>query len=46
MERKRKMQRTGTEESSMRFYVGSSSQGHVFRPGQLIRNSSVIDSMP
>jgi hypothetical protein len=34
MERKRKMQRTGSQGSNTRFRVGSSSQGHVFRPMQ------------
>jgi hypothetical protein len=34
MERKRKMQHTGSQGSSTRFRVGSSSQGPVFRPGQ------------
>jgi hypothetical protein len=34
MERKRKMQRTGSRGSNTRFRVGSSSQGPVFRPGQ------------
>jgi hypothetical protein len=34
MERKRKMQRTGSQGSNTRFHVGSSSQGPVFRPGQ------------
>jgi hypothetical protein len=34
MERKRKMQRTGSQGSNTRFRVGSSSQGPVFRPGQ------------
>jgi hypothetical protein len=34
MEQKRKMQRTGSQGSNTRFRVGSSSQGHVFRPGQ------------
>jgi hypothetical protein len=28
------MQRTGSQGSNTRFRVGSSSQGHVFRPGQ------------
>jgi hypothetical protein len=34
MERKRKMQRTGSQGSNTRFHVGSSSRGHVFRPMQ------------
>jgi hypothetical protein len=34
MERKRKMQRTGSQGSNTRFCVGSSSQGPVFHPGQ------------
>jgi hypothetical protein len=34
MERKRKMQRTGSQESNTRFHVGSSSRGPVFRPLQ------------
>jgi hypothetical protein len=34
MERKRKMQCTGSQETNTRFRVGSSSQGPVFRPGQ------------
>jgi hypothetical protein len=34
MERKRKMQRTGSQERNTRFRVGSSSQGPIFRPGQ------------
>jgi hypothetical protein len=34
MERKRKMQRTGSQGSNTIFCVGSSSQGPVFRPGQ------------
>jgi hypothetical protein len=34
MERKRKMQRTGSQGSNTRFHVGSSSQGPVFRPVQ------------
>jgi hypothetical protein len=34
MERKRKMQCTGSQGSNTRFLVGSSSQGPVFRPGQ------------
>jgi hypothetical protein len=34
MERKKKMQRTGSQGSNTRFRVGSSSQGLVFRPGQ------------
>jgi hypothetical protein len=34
MERKRKMQRTGSQESNTRFHVGSSSRGPVFRPVQ------------
>jgi hypothetical protein len=34
MERKRKMQRTGSQGSNTRFHVGSSSQGPNFRPGQ------------
>jgi hypothetical protein len=34
MERKRKMQRTGSQGSNTRFYVGSSSQEPMFRPGQ------------
>jgi hypothetical protein len=34
MERKRKMQRTGSQGSSTRFRVGSSSRGPVFRPMQ------------
>jgi hypothetical protein len=33
MERKRKVQRTGSQGSNSRFCVGSSSQGPVFRPG-------------
>jgi hypothetical protein len=33
MERKRKMQRNGSQGSNTRFCVGSSSQGPVFRPG-------------
>jgi hypothetical protein len=35
IERKRKMQRTGSQGSNTRFRVGSSSQGPIFRPGQL-----------
>jgi hypothetical protein len=34
MERKRKMQRTGSQGSNTRFRVGSSSQGSNFHPGQ------------
>jgi hypothetical protein len=34
MERKRKMQCTGSQGSNTRFHVGSSSQVPVFRPGQ------------
>jgi hypothetical protein len=34
MEQKRKMQCTGSQGSNTRFRVGSSSQGHVFQPGQ------------
>jgi hypothetical protein len=34
MERKRKMQRTGSQGSNTRFHVGSSSRGPVFRPVQ------------
>jgi hypothetical protein len=34
MERKRKMQRTGSQGSNTRFRVGSSSRGPVFRPVQ------------
>jgi hypothetical protein len=34
MERKRKMQRTGSHGRNTRFCVGSSSQGPVFLPGQ------------
>jgi hypothetical protein len=34
MERKRKMQRTGSQGSNTRFRVGSSSQGPVFHPVQ------------
>jgi hypothetical protein len=34
MERKRKMQCTGSQGSNTRFHVGSSSQGPNFRPGQ------------
>jgi hypothetical protein len=34
MERKRKMQHTGSQGSNTRLCVGSSSQGPVFRPGQ------------
>jgi hypothetical protein len=34
MERKRKMQHTGSQGSNTRFHVFSSSQGPVFRPGQ------------
>jgi hypothetical protein len=34
MERKRKMQRTGSQGSNTRFRVGSSSRGSVFRPMQ------------
>jgi hypothetical protein len=34
MKRKRKMQHTGSQGSNIRFRVGSSSQGPVFRPGQ------------
>jgi hypothetical protein len=34
MERKRKMQHTGSQGSNTRFHVGSLSQGPVFRPGQ------------
>jgi hypothetical protein len=34
IERKRKMQHTGSQGSNTRFCVGSSSQGPVFRPGQ------------
>jgi hypothetical protein len=34
MERKRKMQHTRSHGSNTRFYVGSSSQGPIFRPGQ------------
>jgi hypothetical protein len=33
MERKRKMQRTGSQGSNTRFCVGPSSQGPIFRPG-------------
>jgi hypothetical protein len=36
MERKRKMQHTGPQESNMRISVGSSSQGPNFCPGQEI----------
>jgi hypothetical protein len=41
MERKRKMQHTGSQESNTRFCVGSSSQGPVFRPGQQSRQPRV-----
>jgi hypothetical protein len=34
VERKRNMQRTGSQEGSTRFHVGSSSQRHVFHPSQ------------
>jgi hypothetical protein len=34
MERKRKMQHTGSQGSNSRFRIGSSSQGPNFRPGQ------------
>jgi hypothetical protein len=34
MERKRKMQRNGSQGSNTRYRVGSSSRGHVFRPVQ------------
>jgi hypothetical protein len=34
MERKRKMQHTGSQGDNTRFRVGSSSQGPIFRPGQ------------
>jgi hypothetical protein len=34
MERKRKMERTGSQGSNTRFHVGSSSRGPVFRPVQ------------
>jgi hypothetical protein len=34
MEHKRKMQRTETQGSNTRFYVGFSSQGPIFCPGQ------------
>jgi hypothetical protein len=34
MEQKRKMQRTGSQGSNTRFYVGSSSRGPVFHPVQ------------
>jgi hypothetical protein len=34
MERKRKMQRTGSHGGNTRFHVGSSSQGPIFQPGQ------------
>jgi hypothetical protein len=34
MERKRKMQRTGSQRSNTRFHVGSSSRGPVFHPVQ------------
>jgi hypothetical protein len=34
MERKRKMQRTGSHGSKTRFRIGSSSQGPIFQPSQ------------
>jgi hypothetical protein len=39
MERKRKMQRIGTQGSNMRVRVGSSSHGPNFHPGQQIGQS-------
>jgi hypothetical protein len=43
MERKRKMQCTGPHRSNMRIFVGSSSQGPNFCPGQQIRQPRMQD---